>query len=78
MSFEQTRIFSGMVKWDGIAGFHKYIGGSYELYKDEKDGSIFYKDSTGDLKVWCAGSRLDAHLMRLYQVCGENTVKIIK
>ena len=66
-----------MKQWDGIAGDLQYINGG-ELYKDEKSGSIYYKDSGGAFCVWCAADRLRRHLFRLYQVCGEKLVKIIK
>lgn len=56
-----------MKLWDGIAGNFQHIGGG-DLYKDEKDGSIFYKDSGGALRVWCVAERLTSHLMRLYQM----------
>lgn len=65
-----------MKQWDGIAGDLQYIGG--ELYKDEKSGSIYYKDSGGAFCVWCAADRLRRHLHRLYQACGDKLVKIIK
>ena len=56
-----------MEQWDGIAGDLQYINGG-DLYRDKKDGSIFYKDSGGALRVWCAAERLTSHLMRLYQI----------
>lgn len=56
-----------MKKWNGIHGDFQYIGGG-DLYKDEKDGSILYKDSGGALCVWCAAERLTGHLMHLYQI----------
>ena len=65
-----------MKQWDGIAGDLQYIVG--ELYKDEESGSIYYKDSGGAFCVWCAADRLRRHLHRLYQICGETLVKIIK
>ena len=66
-----------MKKWDGIAGSWLYIYGN-ELYKDEKSGSIYYKDSNGTFCVWCAAEMLRKHLHRLYQRHGEKLVKIIK
>ena len=66
-----------MKQWDGIAGDLQYINGG-ELYKDEKSGSIYYKDSGGAFCIWCAADRLRRHLHRLYQICGEKLVKIIK
>lgn len=66
-----------MKQWDGIAGSWLYIYGN-ELYKDEKSGSIYYKDINGTFCVWCAAEMLRKHLHRLYQICGEKLVKIIK
>lgn len=66
-----------MKQWDGIAGDLQYINGG-ELYKDEKSGSIYYKDSCGAFCVWCAADRLRRHLFRLYQIRGEKLVKITK
>lgn len=56
-----------MKKWDGIAGDLQYVDGG-DLYKDENDGSIFYKDSSGALRVWCGAEHLTSHLMHLYQI----------
>lgn len=56
-----------MERWDGIAGNLKYINGC-DLYRDEKSGSIYYKDAGGAFCVWCAADRLQMHLHHLYQI----------
>jgi hypothetical protein len=56
-----------MRRWDGIAGKFLYVN-SDGLYKDETDGSIYYKDSGGDFCIWCAAGRLRQHLQHLYQI----------
>lgn len=56
-----------MKQWDGIAGDLLYIYGD-ELYKDEKSGAIYFKDSNGAFCIWCAAEKLREHLHRLYQI----------
>ena len=60
--------------WSGVCGDLKYKDPD-QLLIDE-DGTIYYINSDGDLRIWCGAARLRYHLHRLYQI--TNTVEIIK
>ena len=61
-------------QWDGKCD--KFI------YKDAKNGKLAIDDlgniyattSEGDQYLWCAKKELKGHLLRLWQICGENAV----
>lgn len=52
------------------------------IYKDAKRGkllvdtlgNIYGTSHDGRQYIWCAKNRLRGHLLRLWQVCGENAV----
>ena len=62
---------SQLKPWDGTTD-KSWI--KYDTSRDpsplycDTNGTIYYIDTNGTLQVWCAASRLAAHLQKLYQL----------
>ena len=61
-------------QWDGKCDKFIYKNAiSGKLLIDDL-GNIYTISSEGEQNLWCAKNRLKSHLLRLWQICGENAV----
>lgn len=63
-----------MKKWDGNYGKFTYISAKDDNLTIDENGTIYSNNKNGKKCIWCVASRLNQHLQRLWQVCGESTV----
>ena len=61
-------------QWDGKCDKFIYKDAKRNKLLIDELGDIYATSSEGLQQLWCAKNRLKGHLLRLWQICGENAV----